>query len=114
MISLFRKELQEIYSFFKNNYTETVVLCMATLFLVLERYQPIRIIVSSESHDILCDSSVFHDFNYFEKESAGLWAKNRELQIMGFLRSHNSGYRYSGIIYRFSFFFSRSLLYQEF
>jgi len=42
MISLFRKELHEIYSFFKNNYTETVVLCMATLFLVLERYHPIR------------------------------------------------------------------------
>jgi len=41
MISLFRKELPEIYYFFKNNYTETVVLCMATLFLVLERYQPI-------------------------------------------------------------------------
>ena len=38
MISLFRKELNEMYSFFKNNYTETVVLCMATLFLVLERY----------------------------------------------------------------------------
>ncbi len=37
MISMFRKELSEIYSFFKNNYTETVILCMATLFLVLGR-----------------------------------------------------------------------------
>jgi len=41
MISMFRKELPEIYSFFKNNYTETVILCMATLFLVLGRCQPI-------------------------------------------------------------------------
>lgn len=41
MISMFRKELPEIYSFFKNIYTETVILCMATLFLVLGRYQPI-------------------------------------------------------------------------
>jgi membrane protease YdiL (CAAX protease family) len=43
MISLFWNELQEIYSFFKNNYKETVILCAATLFLVLVSTQPIRL-----------------------------------------------------------------------
>jgi len=41
MINLFKQELGEIHSFFKNNYKEAVILCMATLFLVLERYHPI-------------------------------------------------------------------------
>ena len=41
MISLFRQELQEIYSFFKNNYREAIVLCMSTLFLVLAICRPI-------------------------------------------------------------------------
>jgi hypothetical protein len=41
MINLFKQELHEIYSFFKNNYQETIVLCMSTLFLVLAIYRPI-------------------------------------------------------------------------
>ena len=41
MINLFKQELGEIYSFFKNNYKEAVVLCMSTLFLVLAIYRPI-------------------------------------------------------------------------
>jgi len=41
MINLFKQELQEIYSFFKNNYKEAVILCMSTLFLVLAIYRPI-------------------------------------------------------------------------
>ncbi len=41
MIDLFKQELGEIYSFFKNNYKETVVLCASTLFLVLAISRPI-------------------------------------------------------------------------
>jgi len=41
MIDLFRQELEEIHSFFKKNYKETVILCMSTLFLVLAIYRPI-------------------------------------------------------------------------
>lgn len=41
MINLFKQELGEIHSFFRNNYKETVVLCMSTLFLVLAIYRPI-------------------------------------------------------------------------
>ena len=41
MINLFKQELGEIYSFFKNNYKEAVVLCMSTLFLVLAICRPI-------------------------------------------------------------------------
>jgi len=41
MINLFKQELHEIYSFFKNNYQEAIVLCMSTLFLVLAIYRPI-------------------------------------------------------------------------
>lgn len=41
MINLFKQEFGEIYSFFKNNYKETVVLCMSTFFLVLAIYRPI-------------------------------------------------------------------------
>jgi hypothetical protein len=42
MINIFNQELQEIYSFFKNNCRETVILSMATLFLVLGNYRLIR------------------------------------------------------------------------
>jgi len=41
MINLFKQELSEIYSFFKNNYKEAAILCMSTLFLVLAIYRPI-------------------------------------------------------------------------
>ncbi len=41
MINLFKQELHEIYSFFKNNYQEAIVLCMSTLFLVLAICRPI-------------------------------------------------------------------------
>ena len=41
MINLFKQELGEIYSFFKNNYKETVVLCASTLFFVLAISRPI-------------------------------------------------------------------------
>ena len=41
MINLFKQELGEIYSFFKNNYKEAVILCMSTLFLVLAICRPI-------------------------------------------------------------------------
>ena len=41
MINLFKQELGELHSFFKNNYKETVVLCAATLFLVLAISRPI-------------------------------------------------------------------------
>jgi len=41
MINLFKQEIQEIYSFFKNNYRETVILCMSTLFLVLAISRPV-------------------------------------------------------------------------
>jgi len=42
MINIFNQELQEIYSFFKNNRRETVILSLATLFLVLGNYRLIR------------------------------------------------------------------------
>jgi len=41
MINLFKQELHEIYSFFKNNYKEAVVLCLSTFFLILAIYRPI-------------------------------------------------------------------------
>ena len=41
MINLLKQELQKIYSFFKNNYRETVILCMSTLFLVLAISRPV-------------------------------------------------------------------------
>ena len=41
MIDLFKQELGEIHSFFKNNYNEVVVLCMSTLFLVFAWCRPI-------------------------------------------------------------------------
>ena len=41
MINLLKQELHEIYSFFKNNYQEAVILCMSTLFLVLAICRPI-------------------------------------------------------------------------
>ncbi len=41
MINFFKQELGEIYSFIKNNYSETVVLCTSTLFLVLAICRPI-------------------------------------------------------------------------
>jgi len=41
MIDLFKQELGEICSFFKNNYKEAVVLCTSTLFLVLATCRPI-------------------------------------------------------------------------
>ena len=41
MINLFKQELHQIYSFFKNNYQEAIVLCMSTLFLVLAICRPI-------------------------------------------------------------------------
>jgi membrane protease YdiL (CAAX protease family) len=41
MVNLFKQELSEIHSFFRNNYKETVVLCTSTLFLVLAWCRPI-------------------------------------------------------------------------
>jgi len=41
MINLFKQELGEIHSFFKNNYKEAVVLCTSTLFIVLAICRPI-------------------------------------------------------------------------
>lgn len=41
MITFFKQELQEIYSFLKNNDREVVVLCMSTLFLVLAICRPL-------------------------------------------------------------------------
>jgi len=41
MIRLFKQELSEIHSFFKNNFKEAVILCMSTLFLVLAICRPI-------------------------------------------------------------------------
>ena len=41
MINFFKQELSKIYSFFKNNYKETIALCTSTLFLVLAIYRPI-------------------------------------------------------------------------
>jgi len=41
MIHLFKQELSEMYSFFKNNFKEAVILCMSTLFLVLAICRPI-------------------------------------------------------------------------
>ena len=41
MINLFRQELLEIYSFFKTNYKEAVILFMSTFFLVMAIYRPI-------------------------------------------------------------------------
>lgn len=41
MINLFKQELKDIYSFLKNYYRETVILCLSTLFLVLAICQPI-------------------------------------------------------------------------
>jgi len=41
LINFSKQELNEIYSFFKSNYQESVVLCMSTLFLVLAIYRPI-------------------------------------------------------------------------
>jgi len=41
MIRLFKKELSEIHSFFKNNFKEAVILCMSTLFLALAICRPI-------------------------------------------------------------------------
>jgi membrane protease YdiL (CAAX protease family) len=43
MINLFKKELGEIYSFFRNNYKEAVILCMSTLFFVLAISRPIGV-----------------------------------------------------------------------
>jgi len=41
MISLLKKELLAIASFFKRNYSETIVLCAATLFIILARHHPV-------------------------------------------------------------------------
>ena len=41
MYNRLRKELQEIYSFLKNNYNEIIILGLATLFLSLDRYRPL-------------------------------------------------------------------------
>ncbi|GAI91962.1 unnamed protein product, partial [marine sediment metagenome] len=41
MVNLFKQELGEIHSFFKNNYKEAVILCMSTFFLILAIYRPI-------------------------------------------------------------------------
>ena len=41
MINFLKQELNEMYSFFKNNYQDAIVLCMSTLFFVLAIYRPI-------------------------------------------------------------------------
>jgi len=41
MINFFKQELLQIYPFFKNNFQELVVLCAATLFLVMVICRPI-------------------------------------------------------------------------
>ena len=41
MKNFFKQELQKMYSFFKNNYQDAIVLCMSTLFFVLAIYRPI-------------------------------------------------------------------------
>jgi membrane protease YdiL (CAAX protease family) len=41
VITLFKKELREIASFFRRNYREIVIISLATLFLTLNRYHPI-------------------------------------------------------------------------
>jgi membrane protease YdiL (CAAX protease family) len=41
VLKLAGKELQEIASFFKRNYREIVIVSLATLFLIIDRYHPI-------------------------------------------------------------------------
>ena len=41
MMKLFKKELQEMASFFRRNYREIVVISLATLFLTIAGYHPI-------------------------------------------------------------------------
>lgn len=41
MISLLKKELKALLSFLKRNYSETVILCAATLFIILARHHPV-------------------------------------------------------------------------
>ncbi len=41
VLNLSKKELKELYSFFKRNYSEIVVIGLATLFLTIERYHSI-------------------------------------------------------------------------
>ena len=41
MASIFRIELNEIHAFLKGNYAQIVVICLATLFMLLDRYHPV-------------------------------------------------------------------------
>jgi len=70
MINLFKQELGEIQSFFKNNYKGSGYPMHVDTFSCSGNLPTDRLIFGGKLPGILCNSSDFYHFNCFEKESS--------------------------------------------